>query len=102
MFGRGKCFHVLDRGVSWQRGYCRARKPYTASSYGNAWKGFDFRAGGNMDWSAARVVADDAFKKQIRFESARATLALTVYADQPRVDYAYRREDQGGRYRDGS
>ncbi|HOE60007.1 MAG TPA: hypothetical protein P5125_04350 [Kiritimatiellia bacterium] len=56
---------------------------------GFAWDGFSLRSGAAEPWSKAKVVADNPFKKQIRFDSKKVTLDFTLYANQPRVDYAY-------------
>ena len=57
---------------------------------GYAWRGFAVHFGGKGTWSKAKVVADNPLKKTIRFTQERGEIDFTLYAEQPRLDYAYR------------
>ena len=63
---------------------------------GYAWSGFSMHFGrGAEEWSSAEVVADNALKKTIRFVGKSADLDFTLYAGEPRLDYAYRIKGEG-------
>ena len=65
-----------------------------------AWEGFSFetektkmtgsRSECSDRWSKAIVTADNALKKTVTFTNINATVDFTLYAGEPRVDYAYR------------
>ena len=57
---------------------------------GFAWDGFSPMVGGAPKWGPAKVVCDNAFRKQIRFESDKVDVDFILCAEQPRLDYAYR------------
>jgi len=54
-----------------------------------AWNGLEMTLGGATDWSDGVVTEDNAFVKRVRFEGTNGAVTLSVYADQPRVDWAY-------------
>ena len=55
-------------------------------STGYAWEGFATTMG---RWTNATVVADNAFKKAVAFEFPNGTVTMTVYDEQPRIDWSY-------------
>ena len=56
-----------------------------------AWEGFAFNG---FKWTNVTVVADNDFKKAVAFESSNMRVTMTVYDEQPRVDWSY--ELRGG------
>ena len=60
---------------------------------GYAWEGFNPTVGGVPKWGSAKVIWNNAFKKQIRFESDKIDVDFFLYSEQPRLDYAYRLKD---------
>lgn len=66
-----------------------AKSELLTRSTGFAWCGLDLSVGKSKWESPARVVCDNAFKKQIVFANDSATMTFTMYADAPRVDFVY-------------
>ena len=54
-----------------------------------AWNGLEMTLGGETGWEDGVVTDDNAFVKRVRFGGTNGAVVLSVYADQPRVDWAY-------------
>ena len=57
-------------------------------STGYAWDGFVVGLG-KGGWTNATVVADNAYKKAVAFDFPYGVVTMTVYDEQPRVDWSY-------------
>ena len=55
---------------------------------GYAWDGFVVNLG-QGGWTNATIVADNAFKKAVAFDFPNGIVTMTVYDEQPRVDWSY-------------
>jgi len=56
---------------------------------GWAWNGLAMKLGGSDAWSDGVVTEDNAFVKRVRFGNPNGAVTLSVYAEQPRVDWSY-------------
>ena len=55
---------------------------------GYAWNGFSVNLG-QGEWTNATVVADNAFKKAVAFDFPNGILTMSIYDEQPRIDWSY-------------